>query len=617
MTPLLKLLSRLKNGKASTFRGLGIHATDKKIYLYYLAPYDLDRSFRLATSSDGFEFKRSETNPAIFDQSNKVLKIEEISFLSFIRQKGLNYLLFSKLSGFKKQYFLASSRFLSQWKTLSTLTGLKEYGFIVPNYMYKKQYLMIAGENELKLAYSTDLSHWRSEKKPLLSPRPDRFDSSPLKAVSTLATKKGVIVIYQSGRKIGSALLDPKNPPNLVWRSKLPLWEAPPDWQDKKIYSIGTIVLANKIIGYWGLEQEAIYSVVYSLLDTVDHSPEKKISLAKVKENPVLVPRKDSSWESVATFNPAALYDQGKVHLIYRAIGDDYTSVLGYATSHDGVNFSYRSKEPIYAHQENFQLQTSNLQLLNSLYWSGGGFGGSEDPRLTKIGERIYMTYVALDAGLPRVALTSISVDDFRSQRWLWERPVIISPPNVIDKNCVIFPEKIHNKYVIMHRVFPNILIDFEDNLEFDGTRWLKGEYVIGPRAAMWDSRKVGAGAPPLKTKFGWLLIYQAVGEQDSSRYKIGAMILDRSDPTKILYRSDAPILEPTESYENEGFKFGVVYPCGAVLIGDRLFVYYGGADMVICVATAQLNSFLDELIHHRLARLQPVSISVISNPLK
>jgi predicted GH43/DUF377 family glycosyl hydrolase len=168
-----------------------------------------------------------------------------------------------------------------------------------------------------------------------------------------------------------------------------------------------------------------------------------------------------------------------------------------------------------------------------------------------------------------------------------------------VDKNACILPEKINGKYVIFHRVFPNILIDFVDDLDFDGkTRWLTGQYEIPVRAlsSAWDSHKVGCGPPPLKTKYGWLLIYQAVGRCEGNRYKIGAMLLDLKDPTKVLARSKKPILEPVARYENEGWKAGVVYPCGAAIINDRLFVYYGGADMVVCVASVKLNGFLEKL---------------------
>lgn len=225
------------------------------------------------------------------------------------------------------------------------------------------------------------------------------------------------------------------------------------------------------------------------------------------------------------------------------------------------------------------------------------------------------MLYVAYDgANPPRVAMTSIKLDDFLAHRWLWEKPVLISRPGIVDKSAVIFPEKINGKYVIMHRVFPDILIDYEDDLAFDGkNRWLKSQYKISIRPDMWDSRKIGAGAPPLKTKDGWLLIYYATCDQEgASRYMIGAMLLDLNDPTKVLYRSKKPILCPDTHYENVGFKAGVVYPCGAVIIGETLFVYYGGADSYVCVATANLNEFLEDLKQNEVTELHSTIINQI-----
>jgi predicted GH43/DUF377 family glycosyl hydrolase len=338
--------------------------------------------------------------------------------------------------------------------------------------------------------------------------------------------------------------------------------------------------------------------------------------LERFDGNPILEPQPRHWWESKAAFNPGAIYEQGKVHIVYRAIGDSDVSVLGYASSMDGFHIDERLDKPIYVPREPFEgaglvyptatnpqvtyFSTEDDEEEEEDYVSGGGgWGGCEDPRLTKINDRVFMTYVAFDGySPPRVALTSIHIDDFLDKNWQWQQPVLISPPGVIDKNACILPEKIKSKYVIFHRIFPDILIDFVDDLDFDGTtRWLKGEFRIRPRAAYWDSRKVGAGAPPIKTKDGWLLIYQAVGERDPGRYKIGAMLLDLKDPTKVLARLEEPILEPQVWYENEGWKSGVIYPCGAVVIKDCLLVYYGGADRVACVASAKLDELLDRFV--------------------
>jgi beta-1,2-mannobiose phosphorylase / 1,2-beta-oligomannan phosphorylase len=338
--------------------------------------------------------------------------------------------------------------------------------------------------------------------------------------------------------------------------------------------------------------------------------PNIKLVLERFINNPIFKPHPRHPWESKAVFNPAAIYEGGKVHLLYRALGDTDVSTLGYASSTDGLNFNERLPYPVYVPREPFEgvKPVKGMNLVNSpeagipgVYVSGGGeMGGCEDPRLTRIDDKVYLTYVAYDGrSHPRVALSSILLKDFLNKKWQWKKPVLISPPNIVDKNACILPEKINGKFVIFHRIFPNILIDFVDDFDFDGkSRWLTGQYEIPARvlSSDWDSRKVGCGPPPLKTKDGWLLIYQAVGVCGEYRYKIGAMLLDLKDPTKVLARSRKPILEPDVSYENEGWKAGVIYPCGAVIINERLFVYYGGADMVTCVASVKLNGFLEQL---------------------
>jgi predicted GH43/DUF377 family glycosyl hydrolase/RNase P subunit RPR2 len=335
--------------------------------------------------------------------------------------------------------------------------------------------------------------------------------------------------------------------------------------------------------------------------------PNIPLVLERFAENPILKPNPGQSWESKAVLNPAAIYESGKVHLLYRAIGDTDVSVLGYASSADGLHFQERLTKPAYVPREPFEGTNPGYRPgsgIPGIYASGGGgMGGCEDPRLTRIDDRVYLTYVAYDGSRsPRVALSSINAEDFLNKRWNWKKPVLISAPHIVDKNACILPEKINGKYVIFHRVFPNILVDFVDDLDFDGkSRWLEGHYniPISVFSSEWDSLKVGCGPPPIRTKYGWLLIYHAVGCREEYHYKIGAMLLDAKDPTKVLARSKNPILEPQARYENEGWKAGVVYPCGAVIINERLHVYYGGADTVVCVASVKLNGFIEELVAH------------------
>lgn len=330
---------------------------------------------------------------------------------------------------------------------------------------------------------------------------------------------------------------------------------------------------------------------------------EKSLKLKKLAENPIIKPS-DYSWESKATFNPAAFQSEGKIHIIYRAIGEDDSSSLGYAYTYDGLNIEGRPTYHIYKRFFN-----GNESLPKIDYLSGGGWsGGCEDPRVVLIDDIVYMIFTAFDGwGSVRIALTSIKLEDFKNKKWYWKNAVMISPPGEINKNWVIFPEKINGKFAIMHSFYPKILIDYFDSLdELDGKKFIKSnntrpvDYTRG-----WDSWFRGVGPSPIKTKYGWLILYHAMDYRNADRYRLGAILLDLNDPTKILHRSNSPILEPEEDYENNGHKWGVVYSCGAVVKNGELFVYYGGADKFVCVASMKLEDLLNDLMKDKAIKLK------------
>lgn len=202
--------------------------------------------------------------------------------------------------------------------------------------------------------------------------------------------------------------------------------------------------------------------------------------------------------------------------------------------------------------------------------------------------------------------MSDISLSDFRAHKWhKWSEPRLISEPGVVNKSGIILPEKIDGKYVIFHRVFPDILIHYTDSLDNLGRdEWLSSHDSIATRPDAWDSRKLSIGATPIRIDAGWLVIYHAVDDDDDGKYKIGAMILDINDPAKVIARTNQPILEPEMPYENE-WKYGIAYPSGAAIIGDNLHVYYGGGDRHVCVATAPLQSFIANLLKHKPVHLQ------------
>lgn len=317
----------------------------------------------------------------------------------------------------------------------------------------------------------------------------------------------------------------------------------------------------------------------------------KATALRRAAQNPIISPRPENSWESWQTFNPGAVIIGDKVYFVYRAMGEDGISRLGYAMSSDGVGIDERLSYPVYNHD--LGRPVFNL----AAQFSGGGWGGAEDPRLVHIAEddTIYMTYTACGDGL-RVGLTSIKLDKFLNQEWDWKAPVLISHPEQTHKNWILFPEKINGKYAIIHSLKPEIQIEYLDNLDFEGSNFIQSLYNPSPvKRRGWDKVIRGAGAPPIKTKDGWLLFYHAM-DDDWSKYKVGVMLLDLNNPGKILYRAQQPVLEPEEVYENSGFKPGVVYVSGAVVKDGQLLVYYGGSDNHVCVATADLEEFLGAL---------------------
>jgi len=203
---------------------------------------------------------------------------------------------------------------------------------------------------------------------------------------------------------------------------------------------------------------------------------------------------------------------------------------------------------------------------------------------------------------MPRVALTSIALDDFLSKKWKkWAKPVLISRPRTMDKNAALFPRKIKGKYAFLHRLGTSVWMDFKNSLSFDKNEWLGGNVILSSQQEPLPVEKVGVSVPPIETKEGWLLLYHIVSRikpnEPQLHYDVGAALLDIDDPTRVIARRRAPLLEPEMSYEREGQVTNVVFPCGAVVIDDRLFVYYGGADTVIGVATINLLDLLESLL--------------------
>jgi predicted GH43/DUF377 family glycosyl hydrolase len=214
---------------------------------------------------------------------------------------------------------------------------------------------------------------------------------------------------------------------------------------------------------------------------------------------------------------------------------------------------------------------------------------GIEDPRATQIGDIYYIYFSAVSP--VGIGESLISTKDFESTV---HHGMIFCPDN---KDVLIFPEKVNGKYYALHRPTvasigsPEIWIAESENL----IHWGNHKHLIGLRDGMWDESRIGGGAVPIRTEIGWLELYHGATKQH--RYCMGAVLLDLNDPTKVIARSDNPILEPEAEYEKNGFFGDVVFSCGALVEGDVVKIYYGVADTSMACAELCLQDILNSLI--------------------
>lgn len=337
----------------------------------------------------------------------------------------------------------------------------------------------------------------------------------------------------------------------------------------------------------------------------------------KCSLNPILKANPDNAWEERCVLNPAVIYDEtrNKFVMLYRCAGNDvrHQIVFGLAESDDGVHFVRMSDKPVFApnHDEP----------------EGGCV---EDPRLVKMGDLYYLTYAArayapgqywlepwvegvskppmyLDEtdvradGLPYFADKNITVSylavtkDFRRYKKLGR----ITETDVDDRDVVLFPEKVNGKYVLVTRPkfadapvkMPSIWISYND----DVMTYRKPSLLMTGQE-WWEVQRMGAGTPPIKTEHGWFMLYHGVDA--NGIYRVGAVLLDINNPSKILARTKDFLMEPDQDYENQGIYEGCVFPTGTVVKDGILYVYYGCSDQYVGLATCNFGELLSYLVN-------------------
>lgn len=213
---------------------------------------------------------------------------------------------------------------------------------------------------------------------------------------------------------------------------------------------------------------------------------------------------------------------------------------------------------------------------------------GIEDPRISLIDGTYYITYVAV---CPHGVTTClVSTKDFKS---LKRHGIIFCPEN---KDVMLFPERIDGKYYALHRPVSPLFKrqDIWIAESPDMICWGNHRPLLAPDEDCWDHVKVGASAVPIKIAHGWLEIYHGVGRDN--RYCLGAVLLDADRPWKVIARAKEPIFEPQTDYEISGFYGNVIFTCGLLFEQDKLKIYYGAADTVICYAELPVQDVFESL---------------------
>ena len=295
--------------------------------------------------------------------------------------------------------------------------------------------------------------------------------------------------------------------------------------------------------------------------------------LHRFEGNPV-ISLEDVPFRCNAVFNGAVVKKGDEYYHLLRVEGQQGYSVFALARSKDGLHFTVEDKPVmIPARKDPFAKYETR---------------GIEDPRITELEGIYYVMYTAYSKYGTRIVLAK--TEDF----YHYERIALVSGPG--NKDGILFPEKINSEYVRLDRPIGkgvgSMWVSYSKNL----VDWGKSQLQMTPRPGLWDSFRIGASVPPIKTEHGWLEIYHGVKKTVAGLiYRIGTVLTDLEQPHKVIARCSEPVLSPREDYERIGDIGNVTFACGAVVENSgEIKVYYGAADTCICVATTNFNELIE-----------------------
>jgi len=333
--------------------------------------------------------------------------------------------------------------------------------------------------------------------------------------------------------------------------------------------------------------------------------------MVTVKKHGIVLEKRDMDFEIEGVLNPAVIYEDGQIHMFYRAVAKGNRSTIGYCRFSDPLTVAERYDYPVIVVESEEEKH------------------GVEDPRIVKIDGTYYMSYCAYDGINARgsvatskdmktwkklgIVVPQVEGDDFRE--WLHSNDNVnvkyfrLNMGNnlVWDKNVIFFPKRIYGHLFLLHRIKPGIQIvsvkelsDLTPEFWEDYLKNLEDFIVIDPRFEH-ELSYVGNGAPPIETEHGWLVIYHGVHDVISGyMYTACAALLELENPGKEIARLPYALFFPEEEWELKGYVNNVCFPSGTVLIEDTLYIYYGAADERIACASVSVKELLAELLKNK-----------------
>lgn len=337
--------------------------------------------------------------------------------------------------------------------------------------------------------------------------------------------------------------------------------------------------------------------------------------ITRCPENPIVQPG-IWDWRRCAVYNPGALHVNDRFYLFERTAGSlrPHRCFIGLLESADGIHFRHVLDRPV--------LTPEML---------GYPHGSVQDPRVVRIEDTYYMTFAfrryawnisptgrgVPDASQPTIPGFDPATDRNQSRSGIavsrdlthWEFLGWTSPPEIDDRDVILFPEKIDGRFVLLRRPIgfvatdtahseehPCIYLSYSTDLHI----WTEPEVLIRPEFR-WEDNRIGGSTPPVRTERGWLVLYHGVENTDPVLrrvvYRLGAMVLDLQNPRIVLARTPGFIMEPEAYYERFGLIIpNVIFPTGTVVKDGLLWIYYGCADTSIGLATAPLERLVDHV---------------------